>query len=118
MASQPRLVFEPPAQSWRSRCELRQLAVRRYRDAKTVSSRTVSRCTRLRATIQRPHALTLAYAGLPNYPYHVQVASNLASAVWANLAGYPTNANSAGLFIFTDTNTANLNPRYYRIVSP
>jgi hypothetical protein len=65
-----------------------------------------------------PHSLTLNYSGLPNYSYHVQVTSNLASGIWTSLAGYPTNATSSGMFIFTDTNTANFNPRFYRIVTP
>jgi hypothetical protein len=48
------------------------------------------------------------------------VASNPASlsTQWVNLAGYPTNANSSGLFTFTDTNTTNFNPRFYRVVTP
>jgi hypothetical protein len=66
------------------------------------------------------HSLSLTYAGLPNYPYHVQVISNLApaSAQWVTLASQSTNANSAGIFTFTDTNTASFSPRFYRIVTP
>ena len=76
--------------------------------------------TNFLARINGSNSLTLTYAGLPNYLYHVQVTSNLApaSASWLNLAGNPTNANSTGMFIFTDTNTANFKPRFYRIVTP
>jgi len=74
--------------------------------------------TNLVAHIGSSNLLTLSYAGLPNYPYHVQVASNLVAAQWLNLAGQSKNANSAGTFTFTDTNIAGSNPKFYRIVSP
>jgi hypothetical protein len=48
----------------------------------------------------------------------VQISSNLAAANWSALAGPSTNANSAGVFGFTDTNTRSFNPRFYRVVSP
>jgi hypothetical protein len=50
--------------------------------------------------------------------YHVQISSNLAAANWSALAGPSSNANSAGGFNFTDTNTRGFNPRFYRVVSP
>ena len=62
--------------------------------------------------------LSLTYSRLPNYLYHVQVSSNLASPQWTNLASRSTNENSSGVFSFSDTNTATFNPRFYRIVSP
>jgi len=76
--------------------------------------------TNFLARLNGPRSLTLTYAGLPNYPYHVQVSSNLASASaqWMNLAGNPTNANSSGLVTFTDTNTTSFSPRFYRVVTP
>ena len=81
---------------------------------------TLPGSTNFVAQVTSPNSLTLTYAGLPNYPYHVQVASNLAPASvdWINLAATSTNANSAGIFTFTDTNAAAFNPRFYRIVSP
>ena len=68
--------------------------------------------------VQGSNSLTLTYSGLPNYSYHVQISSNLAAANWSALAGPSTNANSAGVFGFTDTNTRSFNPRFYRVVSP
>jgi len=56
---------------------------------------------------------------LPNYPYHVQVTTNLTanSNQWSNLPGNPISANASGIFTFTDTNAA-ASAKFYRIVSP
>jgi len=66
-----------------------------------------------------PNALTLAYAGLPNYAYRVQVTTNITADfnLWMNLPGKPTSANASGIFTFTDTNAA-ASAKSYRIVSP
>jgi len=79
----------------------------------------VSVSTNLVAQVNSPNSLTLTYAGLPNYPYHVQMSSNitLAPAQWQNLVGRSNNASSGGLFTFTDTNSASFNPRFYRVVT-
>jgi hypothetical protein len=70
------------------------------------------------AHVNGDKSLTLTCSGLPNYSYHLQVSSNLAAAKWTTLTGSSNAANSAGVFTFTDTNTAAFNSRFYRIVSP
>jgi hypothetical protein len=76
--------------------------------------------TNLLVTLNGDGSLTLNYPGLPNYPYHVQISSNLGVVPiqWLNLPGSSNNADTNGLFSFTDTNTASFTPRFYRAVSP
>ena len=73
----------------------------------------------LTATRNPDGSLTLNYTGVASQQYHVQVSSNLApSPNWMNLPGSTNPAAGNGAYTFTDTNTAQFNPRFYRTVSP
>ncbi len=62
-------------------------------------------------------SVTLTYATTPGFPYHVETATNLLSAMWTTLPGSATNATSATVGI-TDPNPVGAGQRYYRVVSP
>jgi hypothetical protein len=61
--------------------------------------------------------VTLTYATIPGFPYHVERATNLSFPTWLTIAGSATNA-TVGSATFIDPNPPGDAQRYYRTVSP
>jgi hypothetical protein len=62
-------------------------------------------------------SVTLTYATMAGYPYHVETTTSLSPASWTTLAGSTTNAVGTSV-TFTDPNPVSGGQRYYRTVSP
>ena len=71
----------------------------------------------LNIIINSDASVTLAYATIQGFSYHVETTTNLLLGPWMTLAGSTTNANGAAV-IFTDPNPVDGAQRFYRIVSP
>jgi hypothetical protein len=61
--------------------------------------------------------VTINYATVPGFPYHVERATNISFPTWLTIAGSATNATGSGV-IFVDPNPPMEGQRYYRTVSP
>src|SRR5439155_25209398 len=62
-------------------------------------------------------SVTLTYAAVPGFSYHVETATNLSSATWQMIPGSATNATQSSV-TFTDPSPPSGRERYYRIASP
>jgi len=71
----------------------------------------------LGTTVTSGGSVVLTYATTAGFQYQVQVSTNLARGLWVTLPASTTNA-AGDTVVFTDTNSAGGNQRFYRIVSP
>jgi len=70
---------------------------------------------RLQAGVPGPNTNTVTLAGIPNYQYVVQFATNVAGSPWFN---FSTNtAGTNGLWTVLDSTATNVQ-RYYRVTTP
>jgi len=76
---------------------------------------TSTNTVRLQVNVPGPHTNTLTMAGIPNYEYVLQFATNLTDSPWFNLS--TNTAPSNGLWTVLDT-TATNDWRYYRVSTP
>jgi hypothetical protein len=70
---------------------------------------------RLQENVPGAHTNTLSFAGIPNYQYVVQFATNATDSPWFNLS--TNTAGSNGLWSVLDTTATNAN-RCYRVRTP
>ena len=68
-------------------------------------------------TVNGDASVTLTYATIPGFPYHVESATNLSPATWTTVAGSATNATESTV-TFNDPNPLGGDQRYYRTASP
>ena len=68
-------------------------------------------------TIGGDGSLTISYATVPGYSYHVETTTNLSPAAWTTISGTTTNA-IGNIIIFIDSNAVDDPQRFYRVVSP
>jgi hypothetical protein len=71
--------------------------------------------TALQAGVPGPNTNTLTFAGIPNYQYVIQFATNLPDSPWFVLA--TNTADTNGCWTVTDSDATNAQ-RYYRCVAP
>jgi len=71
----------------------------------------------LGVTIGGDGSVTISYATVSGYSYHVETTTNLSSSAWTTVPGSTTNA-AGNLIIFVDPNAVGDQQRFYRVGSP